>query len=602
MAGEGPGAAPEDLFALVGTDLVGRFHVDAVVAEGGFGLVYRGVQLGLDRRVAIKVLKTPDDPKYASVFLSTFKEEARTIAKLQHPAIVQVVDFGTATMPSGVEAPFMVLEWINGRQLEDILIERLGKGGRPPAECLQLLRPVLEAVDVAHQAGVAHRDIKPPNIMVVESAHGASLRLLDFGIAKVMEGDVNLPMSGMTRTASGASAFSPKYAAPEQVSGARTGPWTDVHALGLVLVEMLLDKRAYGGRDITSLYREVLAPERPTPRRLGLDVGAWESVLLRALAPHPADRWESAGAFLRALVEALPGATFVKLPDLGGAETMPAMQAFRPGSFPPAVTAPAAADTTTPATLPASSPAPQAPAAGRGRVAVAAGVVLAIAAAGAFALRNNGASTPSASADMSVLRATPPAPRVAPAAAPAVAPIVAPMQAPAAPTAAPAVAAAEPAEPTAPAAVAPAAPAAPAPAAATPEPEAEPTGRHGRRGRASRARAAAEPAAPAAHAAPAAPAPPAAAPAAAASLPNRPSAADVSAAIDAVASRARACGVSGRVFVHVDFASDGHATGSSVEGDQASTPAGACIARAVRAAHVPPFARPSVTVVQPLSL
>ncbi len=309
--GMGERAAPvlSDPFSLVGTLLAGRFEVEALVAEGGFGLLYRGMQVGLDRHVAIKVLKVPADPAQAEIFLSGFVQEAKTIAKLRHPAIVQVLDFGATKLPSGTEAPFIVLEWISGGTLAADLAAREGQGGRSPKETFGMFRPVLEAVEEAHREGIAHRDIKPMNIMVVAASHGAVLRLLDFGVAKMMEEDVDLPVSGATRTASSSVVFSPRYAAPEQVSGARTGPWTDVHALGLLIVEVLVDRRPYKSSNRTDLFREVMSPDRPTPAHFGVDVGAWEPVLLRALSPHPADRYANAGLLLEALAEALPQAT-----------------------------------------------------------------------------------------------------------------------------------------------------------------------------------------------------------------------------------------------------------------------------------------------------
>jgi hypothetical protein len=342
--GMGERAAPvlSDPFSLVGTLLAGRFLIEALVAEGGFGLLYRGMQVGLDRHVAIKVLKVPTDPVQAEIFLSSFVQEAKTIAKLRHPAIVQVLDFGATKLPTGPEAPFIVLEWISGGTLTADLAARAGQGGRSPEETLRLFRPVLEAVEEAHREGIAHRDIKPMNIMVVEATHGSTLRLLDFGLAKLMEGDVDLPLSGVTRTSSSAVAFSPRYASPEQVSGARTGPWTDVHALGLLLVEVLVGQRPYKSSHRTDLFREVMSPVRPTPARFGVDVGAWEAVLLRALAPHPANRYAHAGLLLEALVEALPEATLRAVQgappeDAVAAEAPPAMEASGPSSMTAAV-------------------------------------------------------------------------------------------------------------------------------------------------------------------------------------------------------------------------------------------------------------------------
>src|SRR5215510_4295830 len=217
---------PADRFALAGTTLAGRY------------------------RVALKVLKTPPGLSDAARvrFEQRFATEARTIAKLQHPYIVDVHDYGVSRMPSGESAPWMALEWLEGETLEHELDRRRGAGGRTVDETTALLRPVIEAVAYAHKRGVVHRDIKPANMMIVGTDAGPMLRMLDFGIAKIMEGD---PI-GDTRPGrgSGAPGFSPDYAAPEQITYARTGPWTDVHALGLLLTELLTDELPFAaGRD-----------------------------------------------------------------------------------------------------------------------------------------------------------------------------------------------------------------------------------------------------------------------------------------------------------------------------------------------------------------
>jgi hypothetical protein len=180
----------------------------------------------------------------------------------------------------------------------------------PPAEVLQLLEPVFAAIGLAHEEGIAHRDLKPANLMQVRSKRGEStLKVLDFGIAKFSdEAERNDGVSGATRTNSKMVAFSLQYAAPEQVTGMRTGAWTDVHALALIVVELLTGRPALQGGDMSELYAAVLAPLRPTPARRGMDVGAWEPVLARALGFKPAERPRDAHALLQALKEALPGA------------------------------------------------------------------------------------------------------------------------------------------------------------------------------------------------------------------------------------------------------------------------------------------------------
>ncbi|MBK6531594.1 MAG: serine/threonine protein kinase [Deltaproteobacteria bacterium] len=282
-----PGATTGgDPFRLVGERLDGKYEIRAVVAEGGFGVVYRADHRTLRKPVAVKVLKVPADLAGATrkQFLQKFEQEAQTIARLDHPAIVRVLDFGASPMPEGEAAPWMVLEWIEGITLEADLDARRGGAGRTPLECLELMRPVMEALAYAHGEGIAHRDLKPGNLMLTTVRRTESLlRVLDFGIAKVMTPEES-GGSGATATQTKLQAFSPQYAAPEQISATRTGPWTDVHALGLIITELLTGVAPYGAADTAELYAAVLSPQRPTPARVGIDVGCWEAVLSRAVA------------------------------------------------------------------------------------------------------------------------------------------------------------------------------------------------------------------------------------------------------------------------------------------------------------------------------
>ena len=298
---------PADRFGLAGAVLAGRYRIERQVAEGGFAVVYRGVQVALDRPIALKVLKTPPGLTDAARtrFENRFASEARTIAKLQHPYIVDVYDYGVSRMPSGESAPWMALEWLEGVTLEEDLDARRGDGGRGVAATEALLRPVIEAVAYAHRRGVVHRDIKPANIMVVPTDAGPMLRMLDFGIAKIMDGD---PI-GDTRPGrgSGSIGFSPDYAAPEQITYSRTGPWTDVHALGLLFTELLTDKPPFAASEDEQLFEQVMSPERPTPARRGVNAGRLENVIARALALSPQQRWGDAGLMLEALSNRLQG-------------------------------------------------------------------------------------------------------------------------------------------------------------------------------------------------------------------------------------------------------------------------------------------------------
>jgi hypothetical protein len=294
-----------DPFGVVGQVLANRFRIESGIAEGGFGVVYRAQQLALDRAVAIKVLKTPDDlsPLARMALQRIFETEARTAARLKHPHIVEVYDFGVAETAGRAPLLWMAMEWLEGKTLEQVLADR---EGRPmsPAEALDFLGPLLRTMGFAHRQRVAHRDLKPGNIMLAQEGGTAILKVLDFGIAKMMAGTgPGAPGSG-THNTQDAPAFSPDYAAPEQLVRAATGPWTDVHALALIVTEFLTGQTPYGPTD-GDLYSQVLSPRRPTPESKGVPVGDWEPVLNKALAQRPQDRYPDADAFVEALEKSL---------------------------------------------------------------------------------------------------------------------------------------------------------------------------------------------------------------------------------------------------------------------------------------------------------
>ncbi len=290
-----------DRFGLVGSTLAGRYYVERQVAEGGFAVVYRAYQTLLDRFVALKVLKTPPDlgAENQQLFRERFAAEARTIARLKHPYIVSVYDFGVDVMTSGEPAPWMALEWLDGETLEADLDRRRGSGGRGTAETVQLLRPIIDALAYAHRQGIVHRDIKPANIMIVPAERGHVLRTMDFGISKMMRAGQH-DTTKHTGT-SGSPGFSPHYASPEQVTFSHTGPWTDVHALGLVMTEMLTDQPPYSDTDGVHVFEQVMAPSRPTPRSKGKRFGQLEKLIEKAVALSPRQRWQSAGELLAAI-------------------------------------------------------------------------------------------------------------------------------------------------------------------------------------------------------------------------------------------------------------------------------------------------------------
>jgi serine/threonine protein kinase len=300
--------------------LEGRYRVERIVGDGGHGVVLRAQHLSLGTPVALKVLRvaTALAPPLRAQMLARLRDEGRVLHALSRstPAVVQALDVFSVELPDGAWAPCLVMEWLEGvtlaeaRERGHLRALLFGEPARAhdrltPDEVVRALAPLAEALSHAHAAGIAHRDVKPSNVMLV--GRQPLLKLLDFGIAKVMrtpaEDTRAFEASGTTLVA-----FSPAYAAPEQIEpgyGA-TGPWTDVFALALVVVELLTDQRALGDANAAECARRALDPEtRPTPRALGVPVSdAVEAALRRALAVDPRNRPRTADAFWTELAAA----------------------------------------------------------------------------------------------------------------------------------------------------------------------------------------------------------------------------------------------------------------------------------------------------------
>ena len=305
----------DDPLALVGQVLDGTYRIDALVGEGGFGVVYKAFHLRFEEPVAVKCLKIPGSfaPETREAFLRKFREEGKLLFQLSQGTlgIVRSIALGDVTTPSGVWAPYVVLEWLEGTPLSAIMHDRRRRGmpGRPLSEVMHWLDPPAKALAYAHEKRVAHRDIKPANLFAMRGAMPGEvpqLKLLDFGIAKVMEEGSDAFRKA--RTQAGFSSFTPHYAAPEQFdpSIGPTGPWSDVYSFALMAVEMLTDRSAVDGEDAIKLMSAALNKAvRPTPRARGAQVSdAVEQVFARALSVDPAARHPDMSQFWEALRQA----------------------------------------------------------------------------------------------------------------------------------------------------------------------------------------------------------------------------------------------------------------------------------------------------------
>ncbi len=299
-----------DPLGLVGSVVEQKYRVEAMVGEGGFSVVYRAEHIIWKQHVALKCFNAlANVPAHLKdELLQAFIQEGKLMTSLSSrtAAIVQARDVGSMTVPqTGQVIPYMVLEWLDGRPLDKVLVDERQRGvpARSIFEVLALLEPVASALDVVHAQNIAHRDIKPANLFVIGDPRGVGtfVKILDFGIAKVMAEHAHLQTS-LAQTGREITAFTPNYGAPEQFSRTHgaTGPWTDVFSLALIMVEMLRGGvPALQGDDYIQLAVASRDPSvRPSPRALGVDISDdIERVFLRALAVSPRERYKTAGQF-----------------------------------------------------------------------------------------------------------------------------------------------------------------------------------------------------------------------------------------------------------------------------------------------------------------
>ncbi len=305
-----------DPLSIAGQTIAEKYCVERLVGEGGFAVVYRAQHTIWNRPVAIKFfnglstapIEQRDELQHA------FIQEGALLTELssQTAGIVQARDVGAYTTPSGQWMPYMVLEWLDGHSLEEVLEneQRRALPAWSERELLGFLSRVLPPLDVAHAQGIAHRDIKPANLFVLGNDARSTetpIKILDFGVAKMVD-NTHLK-AALAKTGVGITSFTPQYGAPEQFtrSFGATGPWTDVYAMALVAVELLTGRTALQGDDLVQLgYATANVAERPTPRARGAQVtDALEQVFQVALAVDPKHRFASAAQFLKAVEDAL---------------------------------------------------------------------------------------------------------------------------------------------------------------------------------------------------------------------------------------------------------------------------------------------------------
>ncbi|MBX7221838.1 MAG: SUMF1/EgtB/PvdO family nonheme iron enzyme [Blastocatellia bacterium] len=283
--------------SLVGQVLDGKFRLDAKLGEGAHGVVYRALQLDIERPVALKILhptkvlhpslltQIVDVRDYWLSCLARFRREARAAGRILHPNVVAVTGFGTLEG----DIAYLVMEYLEGQSLRS----RLKSGPRMEVrQALAIMRQVAWAVESAHREGVIHRDLKPANIFLEKvPGHDNVVKVLDFGIAKLMD-QVDLELTSLTDT--GIMLGTPRYMSPEQCGGREVAPTSDIYSLGIILYEMLAGEAPFVGPTMAVAIAHETRQPRPileTCPQLAPEIA---DLVMRCIRKKPQERPGSA--------------------------------------------------------------------------------------------------------------------------------------------------------------------------------------------------------------------------------------------------------------------------------------------------------------------
>ncbi|MFG1916181.1 Stk1 family PASTA domain-containing Ser/Thr kinase [Micromonospora sp. NPDC048898] len=307
--------------------LGGRYQVGELLGYGGMAEVHRGRDLRLGRDVAIKMLRT--DLARDATFQMRFRREAQNAASLNHPAIVAVYDTGEETAPTGETLPFIVMEFVNGRTLKEVL----GAEGRlQPRRALEICADMCAALEFSHRHGIIHRDIKPGNVMLTQTGQ---VKVMDFGIARA------LASGATTMTQTSAVIGTAQYLSPEQARGEAVDARSDVYAAGCVLFELVCGHPPFVGDSPVSVAYQHVRETPPTPSDINPDVTpAVDAIVLKALSKNPLNRYQSAGEMRADLLRAAAGRPVLATPVLREAETVAMAPAGGRGGYPVAAGGP----------------------------------------------------------------------------------------------------------------------------------------------------------------------------------------------------------------------------------------------------------------------
>ncbi|TCB93537.1 Stk1 family PASTA domain-containing Ser/Thr kinase [Micromonospora zingiberis] len=298
--------------------LGGRYQVGELLGYGGMAEVHRGRDLRLGRDVAIKMLRA--DLARDATFQMRFRREAQNAASLNHPAIVAVYDTGEEQAPTGETLPFIVMEFVNGRTLKEVL----GAEGRlQPRRALEICADICAALEFSHRHGIIHRDIKPGNVMLTQTGQ---VKVMDFGIARA------LASGATTMTQTSAVIGTAQYLSPEQARGEAVDARSDVYAAGCVLFELVCGHPPFVGDSPVSVAYQHVREAPPTPSDLNPEVNpAVDAIVLKALSKNPLNRYQSAGEMRADLLRAAAGRPVMATPVLREDETVAMAAASGPG-------------------------------------------------------------------------------------------------------------------------------------------------------------------------------------------------------------------------------------------------------------------------------
>src|ERR1700752_1344944 len=282
--------------------LDGRYLLERGLGQGGRGVVFQARHIFLKASHAIKVI-LPDLVGNDPMLTTRFRQEALAAAAIRHPNIIAVTDFGVVrgTMP------FLVMEFVRGRSLQDILAK---EGAMPPQRAWEYISAIASGVGAAHRQGIVHRDLKPLNIMVQDDVPVAEgLKILDFGLAKIKSGEL---LGSFVQAQTSGLMGSPFYMAPEQWSEEEPDARADIYSLGVILYQMLSGEVPFKGSSIPSIMKKHLTLPPPSFQSMGISVPpAIEPVVRNALRKEVEARIDSVPTFLRDLHAALTSSPVV---------------------------------------------------------------------------------------------------------------------------------------------------------------------------------------------------------------------------------------------------------------------------------------------------